>query len=382
MYVPENLTLSPLLLFKKKVRDNLWNPDYGFDSENIIYFSYGRNAIWYAMSLLGLQPQHNILVPAYTCDAVIEPITAFGSQIKFYQINRNLQCSIDDIESKIDRNTKAIYAIHFFGFPCEIQKLQQLCQMKGIYLIEDCAHSPFSKIGSQTLGTYGHVSIFSLRKFLPIPNGGALRINERRLLNKKLTVRLRNSFLLKDIVTIYKLLQKHLNMRLGIPLDMAKIRDFWSSDSVNNQDMNAEDNYKYNVKMSSLSHFIINRTNIWDTIHKRQENYHFWHEVVNSLPMLSPIYTCRPDGICPFSFPVLVENRDELLNKLRSKGIFLEATFRDAPFKGIPNLINREEPFEDTKFIADRIASLPVHQHLTISLLEGLADAIKGEDSR
>jgi perosamine synthetase len=377
MYIPENLTLSPLLLLKSKVRDNLWNSDYGFSFENTIYFSYGRNAIWYAMVLLRLEPQNNILVPAYTCDAVIEPIIAFGLQIKFYQINRNLQWSIDGIESKIDRNTQAIYAIHFFGFPCEIQKLQELCQMRGIYLIEDCAHSPFSKIGSQRLGSYGHMSIFSLRKFFPIPNGGALRINERRLLNGKPAVRLRNSFFLKDIVTTYKLLQKHLNTRLGISLDMAKIRDFWSSAIVSRQGMSAEGNHKYDVKMSSLARFIINRTSIPDTIRKRQENYHLWHEVADSLPMLSPIYTYRPDGICAYSFPVLVENRDELLSKLRRRGIFLEATFRDAPFDGIPNLINREESFPDTEFIADRIISLPVHQNLAVSSLEKIADTFK-----
>lgn len=380
MYIPESLMLSPLLLFKNKVRDNLWNPEYGFNSENTIYFNYGRNAIWYAMTSLRLKQRNNILMPAYTCDAVIEPIIAFGLQIKFYQINRNLQWSIAEIESKIDRNTQAIYVIHFFGFPYEIQKLQQLCQMFGIYLIEDCAHSPFSQIRSQRLGNYGHVSIFSLRKFFPIPNGGALRINEQRLVNKKLAMRLRNSCFLKDIVGIYKLLQKYISMQLGTSFGIVKIRDFLSSFAVNTANkpnVNAESNYKYNVKMSSFSQFIINRIDVQAIIQKRRENYHFWHEVINNLGMLTPIYSFLPDGICPYSFPVLIENRDELLNKLRKTGIFLEATFREAPFEEIPNLINKEEPFEDTKFIADRIISLPVHQHLTISLLERIADAIK-----
>src|SRR4029077_16979338 len=104
------------------------------------YLFWARNGIYHGLAALGLKPGDNVLVPAYHCTSLVEPILKYGSEAKFYDINVDLSANFDDIREKIDRKTRAILAIHYFGFPQPIRKFRELCQARGLYLIEDCAH--------------------------------------------------------------------------------------------------------------------------------------------------------------------------------------------------------------------------------------------------
>ncbi len=96
------------------------------------------------------------------------------------------------------------------------------------------------------------------------------------------------------------------------------------------------------------------------------------------LPELDPIFHDHPDGICPFSFPVLVShNRDRLVKELRRRGVFFDTPWVRIPFTNVPNLMNSDEPFDDAKFVSDRILSLPIHQGLTTRSLEKASDVLK-----
>ena len=53
-------------------------------------------------------------------------------------------------------------------------------QKTGIPILEDNAYSLFSGIGDRLLGTFGDMVIFSLRKNLPLIDGGMLRLNNPR----------------------------------------------------------------------------------------------------------------------------------------------------------------------------------------------------------
>jgi hypothetical protein len=56
---------------------------------------------------------------------------------------------------------------------------------KKIFLIEDCAHALLSSHKGQSLGSDGDISIFSLLKTLPVPNGGILLLNNGNLICNK-----------------------------------------------------------------------------------------------------------------------------------------------------------------------------------------------------
>jgi hypothetical protein len=63
-------------------------------------FFWARNALFYGLRALGIQPGQKILVPAYLCTAAIEPIEHFGAEVEFYAIQRDCVPDWLDLERK------------------------------------------------------------------------------------------------------------------------------------------------------------------------------------------------------------------------------------------------------------------------------------------
>jgi dTDP-4-amino-4,6-dideoxygalactose transaminase len=72
----------------------------------------------------------------------------------------------DDIEACVTQNTKAVMIVHYAGYACDMERIGALCKRRGLFLIEDCAHSPGADYrlpsgAAQPLGTFGDISAFS-----------------------------------------------------------------------------------------------------------------------------------------------------------------------------------------------------------------------------
>src|SRR5262249_16327709 len=83
----------------------------------------------------------------------------------------------EDVARKIGPKTKALYLVHYAGFPGPVAEMRELADRHGLPLIEDCALSLLSSDGTVPLGTTGDIGIFCLYKTLPVPSGGALTVN-------------------------------------------------------------------------------------------------------------------------------------------------------------------------------------------------------------
>ena len=68
---------------------------------------------------------------------------------------KDLNIDVSKIEEKINKNTKAIIATHLFGYPCEIEKIKNICEKHNLLLIEDCAQSFNSKVKNIELEILG-----------------------------------------------------------------------------------------------------------------------------------------------------------------------------------------------------------------------------------
>ena len=101
-------------------------------------------------------------------------------------LEKDLNIDVSKIEEKINKNTKAIIATHLFGYPCEIEKIKNICKKHNLLLIEDCAQSFNSKIKNIETGNFGDVGITST-SLLKIPttlSGGILISKNKELANK------------------------------------------------------------------------------------------------------------------------------------------------------------------------------------------------------
>jgi dTDP-4-amino-4,6-dideoxygalactose transaminase len=95
------------------------------------------------------------------------------------------------VEARITERTKAIWVTHLWGYPAEVDKLREIADRHGIYLLEDCAHTMLAEYKGRKLGTWGHIGTFSFNmgKQLPTGEGGMAITDDDRLareINKRI----------------------------------------------------------------------------------------------------------------------------------------------------------------------------------------------------
>jgi len=359
-------------------------PFVSLSGKPVQHLFWARNAIYHGVCALGLTAGENILVPAFHCTSVVEPILRYGAEVKFYDVNLDLSVDFDDLRSKIDGKTRAILAIHYFGFPQPMQKLRELCQEHNLYLIEDCAHVLIGRTRDRLrLGHSGDISIFSWRKFLPIYDGGQLVINNPEI---KLNITLdQGSFLFRLKVaknTFERLLEESRGgwvMYLSAPwrLTALLLKHLVGSYSkmakalrVNNYE--SEFNLDcVNLEMSVISKRILGRTDVAEVAERRRRNYTRLANAMRSMPGLKPLCSNLPDNICPWVFPFLVQGIKDFQLFLRAKGI--PAT----SWGGVIHPTLPLEQFPKARFLYEHLVFLPIHQSLRDGDLDTIIHAVR-----
>jgi dTDP-4-amino-4,6-dideoxygalactose transaminase len=351
-----------------------------YRGRSIHHVFWARNAIYHGLKALGVSPGDHILVPSFHCASAIEPILSLGATADFYNIRRDCSPDFADIEAKINKHTRAILAIHYFGFPQPMRKFTELCQHHQLDLIEDCAHVLVGQAEGQALGTFGDVSVFSWRKFLPVYDGGHLVINSPRICADIPWERNTLLFSLKVTKnTFAKLLDDSANGAVKIVSDILHLpsmiaRRLLSTEScqpkafaINNYGLNF-DLAAVNLRMSRVSKYLMHHMDISAIVEKRRANYLQLLKAVTSLPAITPFFPYLPEGICPWVFPVLTHEVKDLHVILRAKGI---------PAFTWGGVIHPElsiEDFPDAAFLYENLVLLPVHQSIGVAEIHTMTE--------
>lgn len=138
---------------------------FGFGCAN------GTSALSIALRTLGVGFNDEVITVANTFIATAEAICSVGAKPVFADVEEEtLQMNVSSLEKLLTKNTKAVIAVHLFGTPCDIKKLQKFCKEKSLYLIEDCAQAHLAKFDGEPVGSLGAAATFS---FYPGKNLGA-----------------------------------------------------------------------------------------------------------------------------------------------------------------------------------------------------------------
>ena len=122
----------------------------------------GRKGLEVILKVLDLNPDDEVIIPAYTLKDLINIIQALNLKVIPVDIApHSFNIAPQAIESKISSRTKVILATHLFGFPCEIEKILEIASRHSIFVIEDCAHAIGSEYKGKKVGTFGIASFFS-----------------------------------------------------------------------------------------------------------------------------------------------------------------------------------------------------------------------------
>lgn len=140
----------------------------------------GTAALHLACLALGLGPGDEVLCPALTFVATANAILYTGARPVFVDITgpEDVNLSPADAARKVTPRTKAIMAMHYAGYPCDLDGLGDLSREHNLKIIEDAAHAPGAWYRSagrdRMVGTVGDVGCFSFfaNKNLTTGEGG------------------------------------------------------------------------------------------------------------------------------------------------------------------------------------------------------------------
>ncbi len=87
------------------------------------------------------------------------------------------------IESLITPQTTAILAVHLYGTPCDVAKIQTIADRYGLKVIYDAAHAFGVEAGGVGIGNFGDISMMSFHatKIFHTAEGGALLFKDKNL---------------------------------------------------------------------------------------------------------------------------------------------------------------------------------------------------------
>lgn len=148
------------------------------DLPGLHYTTSGRASILLALEALGVGPGHRVLLPTYHCPTMVAPAVELGAVPVFYPLDAHGAPDLAWLETANLQGVRVLLAAHFFGLPQPMSRVRDWCSRHGIRLIEDCAHALFGTAGAKPIGAWGDVAIASLTKFLPVPEGGCLIVNQ------------------------------------------------------------------------------------------------------------------------------------------------------------------------------------------------------------
>lgn len=151
-------------------------------AEHVLAFSSGTAAIHAMVAATGMQPGDEVLVGAYGFFASASPLAYEGLRIRFVDVDRFGNIDADAAEAAISERTRAIMCVHMWGNPCDMPAFRELCDRKGLWLLEDCAHAHFARSRGVRVGTTSDMASFSFnQKALTAGEGGALVCRTRSL---------------------------------------------------------------------------------------------------------------------------------------------------------------------------------------------------------
>ena len=150
-------------------------------------FSSGRTALMAILHSLGFAKNDEILLQAFTCNAVSNPIIWSGLTPVYVDCNeKNFNINTEDLKRKITTRSRAVIIQHTFGLPVDIDEINEICKQNNLILIEDCAHSLGAEYKGKTVGSFGQVSFFSFSrdKIISSVYGGMVATNDDFLAEK------------------------------------------------------------------------------------------------------------------------------------------------------------------------------------------------------
>tara|TARA_B100000787_G_scaffold30907_1_gene20748 strand:- start:1207 stop:2427 length:1221 start_codon:yes stop_codon:yes gene_type:complete len=176
---------------KNGLPDSIENLEKDFCKFNKSKYSLALSSCTAALHIaylsLGIKKDDEVIISNYTFPATAIPLFLIGAKPILCDVDReDANIDVNEIEKLITKKTKAITVTHWWGQPCNMEKICKITKKYKLKLIEDCAHAPGAKYKNKLVGTFGDFGCFSFdnNKLLAAGEGGILVTNNYKYYQK------------------------------------------------------------------------------------------------------------------------------------------------------------------------------------------------------
>ena len=228
-----------------------------------------------------------------------------GAKVDFVDIDEKtynmsvLELEKKLIQAKLNRNLpKIVIPVHFAGQPCDMKKIRSLSKEYGFSVIEDASHAIGGRYLDKPIGNcqYSDITVFSFHpvKIITTAEGGLATTNSRKLSERM------------------KMLRSH-GITRNSNLMIKEPEGDWYYEQI---DLGF--NYRMTELQAALGISQLRRLD--DIVARRNDLRERYDKLLNDLALVKPAQV--EDGLSAMHlYPIKVNNRDKIFNKLRKSGI-------------------------------------------------------------
>lgn len=149
-------------------------------------------ALEMAAILCDLGPGDEVIMPSFTFVSTANAVVLRGATPVFVDIDpQTLNIDPGAVAAAVTPRTRAIFAVHYAGFPADMDALAAIAGQHGLMLVEDAAQAFGSTYHGRPAGSLGDLAAFSFHETKNIISGegGALTINRPELMERAEIIR-------------------------------------------------------------------------------------------------------------------------------------------------------------------------------------------------
>jgi len=139
-------------------------------------------AMHLSLILAEVKDGDEVITTPMTCSATNIPILYCRGKAVFADIQEDtLNIDPRSIEQKITKKTKAIIAVHWAGYPCDMDEILKIAKRHNLCVIEDAAHALGAYYRGRRIGSISDFTCFSFQAIKQITSvdGGILTVKSR-----------------------------------------------------------------------------------------------------------------------------------------------------------------------------------------------------------
>lgn len=149
-------------------------------------------ALEMAAILCDLAPGDEVIMPSFTFVSTANAVALRGAVPVFVDIDpETLNIDPTRVEAAVTPRTRAIFAVHYAGFPADMDALADIARAHDLLLVEDAAQALGSTYKGRKAGSLGDMAAFSFHETKNIISGegGALTVARPELIERAEIIR-------------------------------------------------------------------------------------------------------------------------------------------------------------------------------------------------